>query len=109
MSAIFDVAEGDMHTWVVNELHHELINMPRWLVCAFGKKNEVGGSEFVFGEAQDRLATYLILKHMDRCPPWAYDKDHRHDWKMSMYVSCFERAWVSEAYKASLKAGTVSS
>ena len=109
MSAITEIAESDMHTWVVNELYEELLKMPLWVSCAFGKKNEVGGTEFVFEEVQERLATYLILKHMERCPSYYYNTHHRHDWKMHMFVPLFKQAWVNISYKASLQAGTAAS
>lgn len=88
MSAITEVAEGDMHTWVANELYEELLKMPLWVACAFGRNGE-----FVFEKQQHRLAMYLILNHMKRCPPYAYNTDYRHDWKMSKFVPLFKQAW----------------
>ena len=103
MSSISETAEGDMHTWVANELYQELIKMPLWLQCAFGKKNEAGGAEFVFAEAQDRLATYLILKTMERCPSYNYNEDYRHDWKMHMFVPLIRKAWVETSWQLAVE------
>ncbi len=102
MSSITEIAECDMHTWVANELYQELLQMPLWVQCAFGKKNEAGGSEFVFEEIQYRLATYLILKTMDRCPSYNYNTDYRHDWRMHMFIPLFRQAWVNISYKTNL-------
>jgi hypothetical protein len=101
MSVICETAEGDMHTWVMNELYQELLKVPLWVQCTFGKKNEAGGSEFVFGKTQYHLATDMILKTMNRCPPYNYNTDFRHDWKMRMFVPLFRQAWVNISYKAS--------
>ena len=89
-----------MHAWVANELYQELLKMPLWVQCEFGKKNEAGGSEFVFTDAQDRLATDMILKTMNRCPPYNYNEDYRHDWKMNMFVPLIRKAWVNISYNA---------
>tara|TARA_R110000868_G_scaffold263774_2_gene522409 strand:- start:594 stop:890 length:297 start_codon:yes stop_codon:yes gene_type:complete len=88
MSAITEIDEGDMYAWVANELYEELLKMPLWVTCAFERNGE-----FVFEEVQQRLATYLILKQMDRCPPYSYNRDFRHNWKMSEFVSLFKQAW----------------
>jgi hypothetical protein len=99
MSSITEVAEGDMHAWVAKELYEELCQMPLWVQCAFGKKSETEGSEFVFEEKQYRLADYLIGKLMMNCPPWAYNEDYRHNWRMYMFIPLIRQAWVETSYQ----------
>lgn len=88
MSAITETAEGDMHTWVVDELYEQLRHMPFWVECAFGRNGE-----FVFDKPQQDLAAHLVGVQMHRCPPWAYNRDYMHDWKLSKFVPLFRQAW----------------
>ena len=98
MSSISEVAEGDMHAWVAKGLYDELLEMPLWVQCAFGKKSDTEGSEFVFEEYQERLAAYLIGKLMMNCPAWAYNEDYHHNVKMERFIPLIRQAWVETSW-----------
>ena len=74
----------------MHQLYEELVNMPLWTMSAFGtlKVRDVNHSQF-------RLASYLVLQWMNKCPSLYYDRDTRHDWKVSTYFATIRQAVVA--------------
>jgi hypothetical protein len=79
-----------MEEWVDNHMYQKLIQMPEWVLSAFGSLED--GDVLRTGDVRLKLIRLLVLESMDECPPRFYDNDYRHNWSVGSYISTVKQA-----------------
>jgi len=77
-----------MEEWIQNDMYQKLIQMPLWVLSAFGSLED--GDVLRTGDVRLKLISLLVLESMDKCP--IHDNDYRHNWSVGSYISTVKQA-----------------